>query len=130
MPADLFVYKATNGAAGATTGGGAESGAIAAVRVLRAAFTWRHNRDTKRFAGRGPLAVLVRLEEEPNVRVQPRRRETKGQGTYSLLVESALKGTKTVETFGSMPAVVARAAVLVRAGYNIGIWSPVSLKKH
>ena len=62
--------------------------------------------------------------------VQQQQRETNAQGTYSLQVESPRDGTKAVETFASMPAVVARAAELIRAGYNIGIWSPISPEKH
>jgi hypothetical protein len=73
---------------------------------------------------------LVRREEEPNVQIQRHRRETNAQSTYLLQVESPGKGTRVVETFASMPAVVARAAALIRAGYNIGISSPVSLEKH
>ena len=65
------------------------------------------------------------------MRVLPFERESGAvQGAYLLQVESPRNGTKAVETFASMPAVVARAAELIRAGYNIGIWSPVSLKKH
>ena len=76
------------------------------------------------------MAVLARREEEAEMRVQSRQRETNAPGTYSLQVESPREGTRVVETFTSMPAVVARAAELIRAGYNIGIWSPVSPKKH
>jgi hypothetical protein len=92
--------------------------------------TWKHNRDTKRLAGRGPLAVLVRLEEEPNLQIQRHRGQANAPSTYLLQVESPGKGTSVVETFASMPAVVARAAKLIRAGYTIGISSPVSLEKH
>ena len=64
------------------------------------------------------------------MRVQPRKCEGKAQGAYWLQVESPRTHAKAVETFASMPEVVARAAELIRAGYNIGIWSPVSLEKH
>ncbi len=65
------------------------------------------------------------------MRVEPFRRESRAvQGAYSLQVESPRKGAQAVETFASMPAVIARAAELIRAGYRVGIWSPVSLEKH
>jgi hypothetical protein len=52
------------------------------------------------------------------------------QGNYLLQVEPPRGGKKRVETYGSLLDVVARADELIRAGYNIGIWSPVSLEKH
>jgi hypothetical protein len=60
------------------------------------------------------------------MRVQSRRRKGQIPAGYSLQVETPGKATKAVETFDSMPAAVERAAELIRAGYNIGIWSPVS----
>jgi len=64
------------------------------------------------------------------MRVQPCKTQGKAAGVYSLEVESPGRGTKTVERFDSMRAVVARAEKLIRAGYNVGIWSPFSLEKH
>ena len=64
------------------------------------------------------------------MRVQPRKSKGKVQGFYSLQIESPQKKAKAIETFASMPAVVERAAELIQAGYNVGIWSPVSLEKH
>ena len=52
------------------------------------------------------------------------------QGGYLLQVEHPRGGKKRVETYASMLDVVARADELIRAGYNIGIWSSVSLEKH
>jgi hypothetical protein len=45
------------------------------------------------------------------------------QAPYSLQMENPGSGETTVETYASMPAVVARAAQLIQAGYSIGIWS-------
>src|SRR5262249_11085079 len=46
------------------------------------------------------------------------------QAAYSLEMEHPGSGHRAVETFAAMPAVVARAAELIQAGYTIGIWSP------
>ena len=46
------------------------------------------------------------------------------QAAYSLEMEHPSSGHRAVETFAALPAVVARAAELIRAGYRIGIWSP------
>ena len=62
--------------------------------------------------------------------VQKHAPEGIAEGAYSLQVENPRRGSTTVETFRSMPAVVARAAELIRAGYNVGIWSAISLEKH
>jgi hypothetical protein len=64
------------------------------------------------------------------MRVQPCKTQGKAAGVYSLEVESPGRRTKTVERFDSMHVVLARAEKLVRAGYNVGIWSSVSLEKH
>ena len=64
------------------------------------------------------------------MQAQPYKPRGKAAGAYSLEVESPGRGTKTVERFASMRAVVARAEKLIRAGFNVGIWSPVSLEKH
>lgn len=45
------------------------------------------------------------------------------QAAYSLQMENPGSGETAVETYPSMPAVVARAAQLIQAGYSIGIWS-------
>ena len=49
---------------------------------------------------------------------------------YSLQVEHPRSATKTVETYASLPAVVARATELIQAGYHIGIRSPASVEEH
>lgn len=49
---------------------------------------------------------------------------------YSLLVEHPRSLKKRIEVHPSMTAVVARAAELIRAGYNIGIWSSAFFEKH
>jgi hypothetical protein len=49
---------------------------------------------------------------------------------YSLEIEDPSSGESTIETYPSMPAVVARAALLIPAGYRVGIWSPSSLEDH
>jgi hypothetical protein len=46
------------------------------------------------------------------------------QAAYSLKMENPGSGETTVETYASMPAVIARAAQLIQDGYSIGIWSP------
>jgi hypothetical protein len=48
---------------------------------------------------------------------------------YSLEMEDPNSGEKTIETYASMPAVIARAAWFIRAGYRIGIWSPLALEQ-
>jgi hypothetical protein len=50
------------------------------------------------------------------------------QAAYSLEVESPGSGETTVESYASLPAVVARAAQLIQAGYSIGIWSRASVE--
>jgi hypothetical protein len=47
---------------------------------------------------------------------------------YSLEMEHPGSGHRAVETFAAMPAVVARAAELIQAGYTIGIWSPATFE--
>jgi hypothetical protein len=49
---------------------------------------------------------------------------------YLLEIKDPSSGESTIETYPSMPAVVARAALLIRAGYRVGIWSPSSLEQH
>jgi len=51
------------------------------------------------------------------------------QAAYSLEMENPRSGETTVETYASMPAVVARAAQLIQAGYSIGIWSPAAFER-
>jgi hypothetical protein len=50
------------------------------------------------------------------------------QAAYSLEMEHPSSGHRAVETFAAMPAVVARAAELIQAGYTIGIWSPATFE--
>jgi hypothetical protein len=47
---------------------------------------------------------------------------------YSLEIEDPSNDGSTIETYPSMPVVVARAALLIRAGYRVGIWSPHRLR--
>jgi hypothetical protein len=63
------------------------------------------------------------------MRTQPHLAMDKVHGSYSLQVEHPRGGKKTIETYASMPAVVARATELLQAGYSVGIWSPVSLEE-
>ena len=51
------------------------------------------------------------------------------RAAYSLQMENPGSGQMTVETYASMPAVVARAAQLIQAGYSIGIWSPAAFER-
>jgi hypothetical protein len=46
--------------------------------------------------------------------------------SYSLEMEQLGTGRSAIETYASMPAVVARAASLIQAGYRIGISSSAS----
>ena len=48
---------------------------------------------------------------------------------YLLEIKDPSSGESTIETYPSMPAVVARAALLIRAGYRVGIWSPSALEQ-
>jgi hypothetical protein len=48
---------------------------------------------------------------------------------YSLEIEDPRTGTTTFERHISMVAVVTRAAKLIQAGFNIGIWSAASLEQ-
>jgi hypothetical protein len=48
---------------------------------------------------------------------------------YSLEIEDPRTGATTLEGHISLAAVVARAAKLIQAGYNIGIWSAASLEQ-
>jgi hypothetical protein len=48
---------------------------------------------------------------------------------YSLQMENPGSGETTVEIYTSLPAVVARAAQLIQAGYCIGIWSPAAFER-
>jgi hypothetical protein len=47
---------------------------------------------------------------------------------YSLEIEDPRTGAITFERHISLVTVVARAAKLIKAGYNIGIWSSASLE--
>jgi hypothetical protein len=60
---------------------------------------------------------------EDKVRVQPGFAVEPAHDFYSLRVEYPISGKKTVETYASMRAVVARAAELIQAGCSIGISS-------
>jgi hypothetical protein len=51
------------------------------------------------------------------------------QPAYFLEMENPGSGATTVETYASLPAVIARAAQLIQAGYNIGIWSPAAFER-
>ena len=51
------------------------------------------------------------------------------RSAYSLEMEHPSSGHRAVETFAAMPAVVARAAELIQAGYTIGIWSPATFEE-
>ena len=51
------------------------------------------------------------------------------EAAYSLEMENPGSGETTVETYASLPAVVARAAQLIQAGYSIGIWSPAAFER-
>ena len=64
-------------------------------------------------------------------RQPPRRRVAIDtvEAAYSLEMENPGSGETTVETYASLPAVVARAAQLIQAGYRIGIWSPAALER-
>ena len=64
-------------------------------------------------------------------RYPPRRQAANDmvEAAYSLEMESPGSGETTVETYASLPAVVARAAQLIQAGYSIGIWSPASFER-
>jgi hypothetical protein len=44
-------------------------------------------------------------------------------------MEDPNNGETALECYASMPAAVARADCLIRAGYRVGIWSPSSLEK-
>lgn len=48
---------------------------------------------------------------------------------YSLEIEDPRSSAVTVEAHISMAAVIARAAKLIQAGYNVGIWSAASLEQ-
>jgi hypothetical protein len=48
---------------------------------------------------------------------------------YSLEIEDPRTGATTLEGHNSLVAVIARAAKLIQAGYNIGIWSATSLEQ-
>jgi hypothetical protein len=50
------------------------------------------------------------------------------QAAYSLELESPGSAETMVESYASLPAVVARAAQLIQAGYSIGIWSRASVE--
>jgi len=68
--------------------------------------------------------------KEPNLRVQSCLPKGNAQAAYSLQVENPRIKSTIIETYPSMLAVVARAAELIRAGNKIGIWAPISPKKH
>ena len=48
---------------------------------------------------------------------------------YALELEHPRTGTTTIEAYGSMRAVIARASQVMEAGYRIGIWSPASCER-
>jgi len=48
---------------------------------------------------------------------------------YSLEIEDPTTGATTFERHISLVAVIARAAKLIQAGSNIGIWSATSLEQ-
>ena len=48
---------------------------------------------------------------------------------YSLEIEDPRTGATTFESHMSFSAVVTRAEMLIETGYNIGIWSAVSLER-
>jgi len=48
---------------------------------------------------------------------------------YSLEIEDPRTGATTFESHMSLAAVVTRAELLIEAGYNVGIWSAVSLER-
>jgi hypothetical protein len=48
---------------------------------------------------------------------------------YSLETEDPNSGEAATESYASMPAAVARADCLLRAGYRVGIWSSSSLEQ-
>jgi hypothetical protein len=68
--------------------------------------------------------------QEQGMRVQPRVAMDTVQGGYSLRVEHLSSGKAMVETYTSMPVVVARATELIQAGYSIGTSSAASLEAH
>ena len=47
---------------------------------------------------------------------------------YSLEIEHPQTGATSRESYGTLLAVVARAAELIQAGYAIGIWADASLE--
>jgi hypothetical protein len=49
-------------------------------------------------------------------------------GGYSLEIEDPRTGATAFERHISLVTVVARAAKLIKSGYNIGIWSSASLE--
>jgi hypothetical protein len=63
---------------------------------------------------------------------QPPRRPVgidTAEPAYALELENPGSGETAVETYASLPAVVARAAQLIQAGYNIGIRSPAAYER-
>jgi hypothetical protein len=48
---------------------------------------------------------------------------------YSLEIEDPRTQATTAEAHISLAAVIARAAKLIQAGYNVGIWSAASLEQ-
>jgi hypothetical protein len=64
-------------------------------------------------------------------RQPPRRRVAVDavEAAYALELEDPGSGETTVETYASLAAAVARAALLIQAGYSIGIWSPAALER-
>jgi hypothetical protein len=60
--------------------------------------------------------------EDPPSTFQPRA------AAYSLEIEHPQTGATTCESYGTLLAVVARAAELIRAGNAIGIWAAASLE--
>ena len=97
---------------------------------MAAVWDCRNNRDTKRCADGSQPAVLVLPMNMLKARRQPSQPAVEARAAYSLQVEDPRSNATTVETFVSMPAVIERAAELIRAGYNVGIWSPVSVERH
>ena len=67
----------------------------------------------------------MRIQGRPSA-----RRPSAIPASYSLEVQHPETGETGFETHDSLPAVVARAAQLIQAGYRIGIWSPTSFERH
>ncbi len=60
----------------------------------------------------------------------PRRHIDATRLAYSVQAEHSQTGDIVQESHGTLNAVVTRAAALLRAGYSIEIWSPMSVEEH